>query len=247
MVGRLKPGARVEQAQQQIDALNARNLDRFPNMKQILINAGFHTVVAPLQEDLVREVRGTLYLLWGGVLFVLAIGAVNITNLVLVRSTRADEGAGDAPRARRRLRAAHAPAADRDGAADAVGGGLAGSALGYWGLALLPALGLEALPRSAEIRIDGTVVAFTLALALAVGAARRPGADPEPAPHESEPGVPRGRAQRHERPRRARGAPRAGREPGGVRVHAADRRRPAARELRARARRRSPGSTPTQC
>ena len=34
-----------------------------------------------------RGARGTLYLLWGGVLFVLLIGAVNITNLVLVRSS----------------------------------------------------------------------------------------------------------------------------------------------------------------
>ena len=87
MVGRLKSGASVAVAQQQIDALNARNLDRFPAMKQILINAGFHTVVAPLQQDLVRDVRQTLFMLWAGVLFVLAIGAVNVTNLVLIRSS----------------------------------------------------------------------------------------------------------------------------------------------------------------
>src|SRR5947207_15130527 len=87
MIARLKPGATVQQAQQEIDALNARNLERFSALKQILINAGFHTVVAPLQEDLVRDVRSTLFLLWGGVLFVLAIGAVNITNLVLIRSS----------------------------------------------------------------------------------------------------------------------------------------------------------------
>ena len=49
-VARLKAGATVEQARQQIDALNARNLDRFPQLKQILINAGFHTVVVPLQR-----------------------------------------------------------------------------------------------------------------------------------------------------------------------------------------------------
>ena len=67
MVGRLKPGATFAQAQQQVDALNARNLERFPNMKEILINAGFHTVVTPLQEDMVAGVRRTLLLLWGGV------------------------------------------------------------------------------------------------------------------------------------------------------------------------------------
>src|SRR6185436_7947656 len=87
MVGRLKSGASVSVAQQQIDALNARNLDRFPALKQILINAGFHTVVVALHQDLVREIRPTLLMLWAGVLFVLAIGAVNITNLVLIRSS----------------------------------------------------------------------------------------------------------------------------------------------------------------
>src|SRR5262249_18696263 len=86
-VARLKPGASLEQARQQIDALNARNLDRFPALKQILINAGFHTLVVPLQSFLVRAVRNTLYLLWGGVVFVLLVGVVNVTNLMLVRST----------------------------------------------------------------------------------------------------------------------------------------------------------------
>ena len=87
MIGRREPGATVNQAQQQLDALNARNMERFPHFKEILTNAGFKTVATSFQEDLVREVRGTLLLLWGGVLFVLLIGAVNMTNLVLVRSS----------------------------------------------------------------------------------------------------------------------------------------------------------------
>jgi predicted permease len=168
MVGRLKPGASVEQAQQQIDALNARNLERFPDMKEPLINAGFHTVVTPLQQDMVRDVRSTLYLLWGGVLFVLAIGAVNITNLVLIRSTsrmrelatRHALGAGFARLTRQLL---------TETVLLTLIGGAGGVLLGYWGLDLLSALGLESLPRSSEIRIDGTVLGFTFVLALAVG------------------------------------------------------------------------------
>ena len=168
MVGRLKPGASVEQAQQQIDALNVRNLDRFPNLKEILLNAGFHTVVRSLQEDVVAPVRSTLYLLWGGVLFVLAIGAVNITNLVLIRSTarmrelatRHALGAGFARITRQLL---------TETVVLTLIGGALGAAIGYWGLTVLTGVGLDALPRSAEIRMDRTVLGFTMALALGVG------------------------------------------------------------------------------
>jgi predicted permease len=168
MVGRLEPGATVEQAQQQIDALNARNLDRFPEMKQILINAGFHTVVTGLQEDTVREIRATLLLLWGGVLVVLAIGAVNITNLVLVRSTarmkelatRHALGAGLSRLAAQLL---------TETVLLTLAGGVAGVLLGYWGLAFLSDAGLQSLPRGSEIRMDVTATLFTIALAAVVG------------------------------------------------------------------------------
>ena len=107
---RLKPGATVQQAQQQVDALNAANLERFPQYKELLINAGFHTTVERLQDKLVRDIKATLYLMWGGALFVLLIGCVNVANLVLVRSRARDEGAGDAAGARRRPLAGRAAA-----------------------------------------------------------------------------------------------------------------------------------------
>jgi predicted permease len=168
MVARLKPGATVQQAQQQIDALNARNLERFPTLKQVLINAGFHTVVVPLQADLVRGVRPVLLLLWGGVLFVLAIGAVNITNLVLIRSssrmrelaTRQALGAALTRLTRQLL---------TETVLLTVLGGIAGVAAGYVGLALLAGVGLDSLPRSVEIRMDLTAILFTLGVGLVVG------------------------------------------------------------------------------
>ncbi|HXT21189.1 MAG TPA: ADOP family duplicated permease, partial [Thermoanaerobaculia bacterium] len=87
MVARLRDGASVEQARQQLLALNAANMERTPQLRQLLIDAGFTTNVAPLQERLVRDVRSPLYLLWAGVLVVMAIGCVNVANLALVRAT----------------------------------------------------------------------------------------------------------------------------------------------------------------
>ena len=167
-VGRLKPGKTLEQAQQQIKALNVRDLDRLPALKEILINAGYHTVVTPLQADMVREIRPTLFLLWGGVLFVLAIGAVNVTNLVLIRSqararelaTRHALGAGLARLTRQLL---------TETVLLTLAGAAAGALIGYWTLAGLSTAGLQSLPRGEEIRMDRIVVLFTVALALTVG------------------------------------------------------------------------------
>ena len=166
-VARLKPGATVEQARQQIDALNARNFDRFPHFKQALINAGFHTPVFRLQDYLVREVRGTLYLLWGGVVFVLLVGGVNVTNLMLVRSsarardlaTRHALGAGLGRIASQLLTEAILLAA---------GGAALGLGLGYAGVRALSRFSLDATPQGTQVAIDGMVVGFTVALSLAL-------------------------------------------------------------------------------
>ena len=166
-IARLKPGATVEQARQQIDALNRRNLDRFPKLKEILINAGFHTVVVPLQAHLVREIRNTLFLLWGGVVFVLLVGAVNVTNLMLVRSsarmkelaTRHALGAGFARIARQLL---------TETLLLALTGGLLGLTVGYAGVRALSILSLDQTPQGTHVGIDGSVIAFTFGLALAL-------------------------------------------------------------------------------
>ena len=168
MIGRLKPGATVHQAQQQIDALNAHNLARFPAMRQALIDAGFHTVAVPLQEDVVSTLRPILYLLWGGVLCVLLIGCVNIANLALVRAsgrlkelaTRQSLGAGHVRIARQLL---------IESTVLTVAGGLGGVVLGWWVLGFLSHLDMAELPRGGEIHMDAFVVAAMLGLALLVG------------------------------------------------------------------------------
>lgn len=167
-IGRLKPGATLEQAQTQVDALNAANLERTPQLRELLINAGFHTKVLRLQDMVIGNVKNTLYLLWGGALFVLLIGALNIANLALVRLTL-----------RRKELATRQALGARGGqiirqfivenVLVALAGGALGVALGAALLSGLQSFGLERLPRASEIRMDGAVVAAGLAMAAAVG------------------------------------------------------------------------------
>jgi putative ABC transport system permease protein len=167
-IGRLKPGATLQQAQAQVDALNKENLERFPEFKELLINAGFHTTAKPLQDLLTAGVKGNLYLLWGGAFLVLLIGGLNIANLALARlamrrkqiATRIALGAGRAQLMRQLL---------LENLGLALLGGLAGIALGAGVLRALSAIGLEHFPRANEVRIDGTVVLVSVGLSLAAG------------------------------------------------------------------------------
>jgi predicted permease len=167
-IARLKPGATVQQAQQQIDALNKANLDRFPQYKELLINAGFHTSVIPLQDDVVRDVKKTLYLMWGGALFVLLIGCVNVANLVLVRSrarikelaTRLALGAG-------RMRVGRQLVVES--VLLTMLSAAIGLVVGYATLRLLGTINIQELPRGGEIRLNGVVVAYTLAISAVIG------------------------------------------------------------------------------
>lgn len=169
MVARLAPGVTVAQAQAQIDALNARNMDQMPDLKPLLLDAGYHTPVVPLQEDLVRDVRSLLFLLWGAVALVLLIGCVNVANLVLVRSTaRARELATRFALGARRGRVVRLLLAES--VLLTLAGGAAGLAVGLAGLRALRWLGLEELPRAGQIHLDATAVAFTFGLALVVAA-----------------------------------------------------------------------------
>jgi putative ABC transport system permease protein len=167
-IGRLRYGATLAQVQAQVNALDAANLERMPELKAFLINAGYYTKVAPLQHMLVKNVEGPLFLLWGGALFVLLIGGLNIANLALARwsrrgreiATRLALGAGRAQIARQSI---------LENALLAGGGGLAGVLLGSALLRAVAVIGLNQFPRADEVRIDGTVVLVSLGLALAVG------------------------------------------------------------------------------
>jgi len=167
-IGRLKPGATLEQAQAQVNALNNENLERFPEFKEILINAGFHTEVKPLQETVTGGVKRTLYLLWGGAILVLLIGGLNIANLALTRlslrrkemATRIALGAGRMQLMRQLI---------LENVGLALVGGVSGIALGAGLLKTLSAAGLEHFPRAQEVHLDATVILLSLGLSIAAG------------------------------------------------------------------------------
>ena len=157
--GRLQAGATLQQAQSQVESINAANLARFPQWREILANARFGTDVVDFQDNLIGERRSTLTMLWGGAIFVLLIGAVNVANLVLVRSTsrirelatRHAMGATFGRLARQSL---------TESVVLAAAGGLAGLALGWWAIQAAPffgfdliALGLDRQPRPARRRL----------------------------------------------------------------------------------------------
>ncbi len=166
--GRLNTGATLEQAQSQLDAINAANLQRFPQWREILTNARFSTEVVDFRQNLIGETQSTLTMLFGGAIFVLLIGCVNVANLALVRATAR----------MRELATRHALGATSgrlvrqsltESTLLAATGGAVGLALGWWALKAAPFFGFDQLPSGSGIGLDARVVGFTLLLVAMVG------------------------------------------------------------------------------
>lgn len=167
-VGRLKPGATVQSVQGQLDALNATNLELVGPLKPLLISVGFYTKAAPLKDVMVKDIKATLFLLWGGAAFVLLIGALNIANLALARAsgrtrefaTRLALGASQAQIARQLI---------VENVVIALLGGAGGLLLGMNALEALSQIGLDRFPRAAEVHISSTVIVFAFGVSVLTG------------------------------------------------------------------------------
>ncbi len=168
MLARLGPGVTVAQAQERLNALNQRITDAHPQFREVLASAGFWTRVIGLQDEMVREVRPYLVLVQGGVALVLAIGCVNVANLMLVRSHRRKKelavrfalGAGRG----RVVRALMV-----ESLVLAAAGGALGLGVGWAATRLLARFAADQLPRGAEVAVDWTVLGFTFLVALGTG------------------------------------------------------------------------------
>jgi putative ABC transport system permease protein len=159
LVGRLKPGVTLVQAQSDTSAIAKSMEEQFP------ANKGVGASVVPLQEQLSGDSRSALLVLLGAVTFVLLVACVNVANLLLARSSarerelaiRASLGASRA-RIVRQVIIECLPLG--------VIGGVLGVLLAVWGIDLLSSLLPASLPRGNAINVNGRVLLFTFAVAL---------------------------------------------------------------------------------
>jgi predicted permease len=161
--GRLKPGVTVEQGQADLDRVMRDLAVAYPET-----NKGNGAKIIPLRQRLVGDIGATLWILLGAVGFVLLIACVNVSNLLLVRSTgrarefaiRAALGAGRWRLLRQSL---------TESMLLALTGGALGLVVAGWGtqaaLAVLP----TTLPRAQEVGLDSRVLIFTLVVSLLTG------------------------------------------------------------------------------
>ena len=167
MIARLKPGATLAQAQSEIDAQNA-TLETDDPQAKMMADAGFRSMVVSLHGDHVAAIRPTLLLLQGGAIALLLIGAVNLSNLLLVRASgRVKELA-----VRQALGASRSYVVSEvvvETTLLTLVGGLLGLAVGYGGIQLLRVLGVDRLPLGSRISFDARLALVALVTAIVLG------------------------------------------------------------------------------
>jgi len=165
LIGRLKPGVTLAQAQSEADQL-------FPQLyfehKHPAYGKGYTAQLTELKEYVSGKLRRSLVVLWCAVGLILLIVCVNLSNLLLARAAarskeftmRGALGAGRGRLVRQLL---------TEGLVLSGAGAILGLGLGFAAIAYLAHQGSIALPLVSMVRVDGAVLAWTLVIA--VGAA----------------------------------------------------------------------------
>jgi len=171
MLGRLAPGVTPAQARDELNRLSSGLPDRFPRplVRRLVVEGRVRAKVTPLHAWLVGDVQQSLWLLLAAAGIVLAIGCVNVTNLMLVRSASRRREV-----ALRRAVGASTGHLVRYFVADSLVlvsvAAVAGTALAHLGVDALLRFGPSSLPRLEAVGAGWHVAAFSSAPAVACAA-----------------------------------------------------------------------------
>jgi putative ABC transport system permease protein len=163
VIGRLSRDATVERARTEMSAIADRIAEQYPNS-----NAGWSTMVVPMQEYQVSDIKQALLILLGSVAVVLLIACANVANLLLARATARQKEMA--------LRTALGASRWRiirqlltEGVLLSIVGGALGLAVAAWGMKSLLAFAPANLPRLNDVNLDVRVLGFTLLVTMATG------------------------------------------------------------------------------
>jgi putative ABC transport system permease protein len=158
VVGRVKRGVTVEQAQSELDGISRRLAAQYPRT-----NAEEVGQIVTLRDHLAGDLKPALGVLFGAVALLLLIAAANVANLLLARAAerqrelavRSAIGAGRARLVRQML---------AESLLLAALGSVAGLAVAYWTVRLVVGLSPADIPRLDAVTIDARVLAFAMLL-----------------------------------------------------------------------------------
>ncbi len=165
VVGRLKPGVTLAQAQSDIAGIARRLEQDFPDT-----NKGLGSNVISLHTQIVGNVKTLLSILLGAVALVLLIACTNVASLLLARATQRD----------REFAIRRAVGASRwrllrqlltESVLLSLAGGLAGLGLSVWAVDLFIKLSPGDIPRLNEASVDLRLLGFTFLVSMITGIA----------------------------------------------------------------------------
>ena len=167
-VGRLADGVGIEEAERDLARTIPLVVEKFPRGMTLenLQSMELAPSLAPLADEVVGDVGGVLWILFGSMGIVLVIACANVLNLFLARA----EGRGREAALRQALGASRLRLLREhllESGLVALGGAAVGVALAAVGVRILLVVGPGSLPRLHALRIDAGSVGFAVGLSIA--------------------------------------------------------------------------------